>query len=90
MKELQVDEKNLAAFKELCKNEDFVKDIENNYKELQVLMPGNPAPDFRLYDANNNEYKLSDFKSKYLFIDVWGAFCGPCKKECTIFKSDRT
>ena len=81
VKELQVDEKNLAAFKELCKNEDFVKDIENNYKELQVLMPGNPAPDFRLYDANNNEYKLSDFKGKYLFIDVWGAFCGPCKKE---------
>ena len=80
-KVLQVDSNNLAMFKELCNNQDYIKEVENTYNELKGLMPGNIAPDFTLYDANNNEYKLYDFKGKNLFIDVWGAFCGPCKRE---------
>lgn len=78
---LQVDDKNLAIFKEQCKNKEFIKDVENLYKELQTVMPGKPAPDFELYDSKDKKYTLSDFKGKYLLIDVWGAFCGPCKKE---------
>ncbi len=78
---LQVDSINLALYMELCNNQDYINEVENIYHELKSLMPGNNAPDFTLYDSNNKEYKLSDFKGKYLFIDVWGAFCGPCKKE---------
>jgi thiol-disulfide isomerase/thioredoxin len=78
---LEVDNNNLVLYKELCNNQDYLKEVENIYNELKGLMPGNIAPDFTLYDANNKEYKLSDFKGKYLFIDVWGAFCGPCKKD---------
>lgn len=83
---LQVNDKNLATFKKLCKNQDYIKEVENKYNELQTLRPGIPAPDFILYDANDKEYKLSDFKGKYLFIDVWGIFCGPCIKEIPYFK----
>jgi thiol-disulfide isomerase/thioredoxin len=78
---LQLDSNNLAIFKELCINQDYSKEVENIYNELKYLISGNIAPDFTLYDANNKAYKLSDFKGKYLFIDVWGAFCTPCKKE---------
>lgn len=79
--DLQVNDKNLAAFKKLCSNADYINEVENKYKELEVLMPGKPAPNFKLYDAKNKEYSLSDFKGKYLLIDVWGAFCEPCRKE---------
>jgi thiol-disulfide isomerase/thioredoxin len=78
---LLVDDKNLAIFKELCKNKEYITDVENLYKELQTLMPGKPAPDFEFYDSNDKKYTLSDFKGKYLLIDVWGAYCGPCIKE---------
>lgn len=78
---LQVDDKNLAIFKEQCKNKEFINDVESLYKELQTVMPGKPAPDFELYDSKDKKYTLADFKGKYLLIDVWGAFCGPCKKE---------
>jgi len=84
--DLRMNEKNLAAFKENCRNEDFIENVDKRYQELQVLMPGQPAPDFTLYDANNKEYKLSDFKGKYLLIDVWGVFCQPCIREMPYLK----
>ena len=78
---LQLNDNNMAMFKELCNNQDYIKEVENVYNDFKDIMPGNIAPDFALYDANNKEYRLSDFEGKYLFIDVWGAFCVPCKKE---------
>jgi thiol-disulfide isomerase/thioredoxin len=84
--ELKVDDKIMTAFKEHCKNKDYIKDIENKYNASLVLMPGKAAADFTLFDANNKEYKLSDFKGKNLLIDVWGVFCGPCIREVPFLK----
>lgn len=78
---LKVDDECMNTLKDLCANNKYLEEIENKYHELQFLMPGNPAPDFEFYDAIDRKYTLSDFKGKYLFIDVWGAFCGPCRKE---------
>jgi thiol-disulfide isomerase/thioredoxin len=78
---LQIDDKILDSFKKYCLNDDYTDEVDKRYDELQVIMPGKPAPDFTLYDANNKEYKLSDFKNKYLLIDVWGIYCNPCIRE---------
>jgi thiol-disulfide isomerase/thioredoxin len=78
---LAVNDKNLASFKEHCTNKNYIVQIENTCKDLQSLMPGNQAPEFVLYDANDKEYKLSDYKGKNLLIDVWGVYCGPCIRE---------
>jgi thiol-disulfide isomerase/thioredoxin len=84
--DLAVNDKNLAAFKEHCRNKAYIDDVETKYKENLVLMPGNPAPEFALYDADNKEYKLSGYKGKYLFIDVWGVACNPCIREMPFLK----
>ena len=42
---------------------------------------GQPAPDFTMNDRNGKPVALSSFRGKYIFLDFWASWCGPCRKE---------
>ena len=45
------------------------------------LKRGDSAPEDVLFSSDGTEFKISDFKGKYLFIDFWASWCVYCIKE---------
>ncbi len=45
-----------------------------------------PAPDFTVYDQDDNPVKLSDFRGKPVVLNFWSSKCGPCRHEMPDFQ----
>ena len=68
----------IECFRTNVKNPMYVNLFESYYTIWKQISPGSFACDFRYSDVDGKQVRLSDFKGKYVFIDIWATWCKPC------------
>ena len=71
----------IAYFHKNVSDQKLVEKFNAICKQWEGLKAGCPSPSFNAPDINGKMVSLESLKGKYVYIDVWATWCGPCRGE---------